>query len=396
LLLRKKYRLNYSSHLAVAKNLISFYDPAQSFNQYLKKYFSQHKKYGSRDRKLISALCYDFFRLGFAFRDHSYEERILIAFFLCEDKQSQLLASLKPGWNEMISAPLDQKLAAQNWEAIVDNIFPFKEELTEQIDTRKFAISFLHQPKLFVRIRPGFKTRVLQKLELNNINCEIISENCISLINSSKIDTIIELDKEAVVQDYNSQRVGEFIKTGIENFASEISVWDCCAASGGKSIMSYDINPSISLAVSDKRKSILENLKQRFEKAGIKNYTSFTADLSTENNKSTFKKFDLVIADVPCTGSGTWSRTPEQLYYFDKKEIKRYSDLQKKIVQNIVGNLKQGGHLLYVTCSVFKHENEEVINFITEQTNLNLIKVEYFNGYEMQADTLFAALLTKR
>ena len=186
-----------------------------------------------------------------------------------------------------------------------------------------------------------------------------------------------------------------FLQLSILNSQLSTKLWDCCAASGGKSIMAYDINPNIQLTVSDKRESILKNLHERFEKAGIKNYNSFIADLTTTNYKPPTTNFDLIIADVPCTGSGTWSRTPEQLYYFKEQKINEYSFLQKKIVENVIPHLKNNGHLLYITCSVFKKENEEVVDFIKEKFQLKLIKMELLKGYEMQSDTMFAALFKK-
>ena len=69
----------------------------------------------------------------------------------------------------------------------------------------------------------------------------MISETCLSLPNASKIDEIIELDREAVIQDCTSQQTGEFIKPEILNRKSKISVWDCCAGSGGKSILAFDV-----------------------------------------------------------------------------------------------------------------------------------------------------------
>ena len=402
--------LNYSSHLAVAKNLLADYKRDVPLHLYLKAYFKQNKKHGSRDRKLISALCYNYFRLGFAIKNVPVEKRILIGFFLCEHNPSEFLQLLKPEWNNVVSKPIKEKLAIENWQLEIDNIFPFTGELSHGIDFEKFAVSFLSQPKLFIRIRPGHYKTVLQKLQTSNMNHEIVSDDCIALPNSSKIDALIDLDKEAVVQDYNSKRVGELLKLAIGNRKSEIDTWDCCAASGGKSIMAYDINPLINLTVSDKRKSILQNLQQRFAKAGIKNYTSLVADLSgvqvafsappgrydniglNDNVILNDKKFDLIIADVPCTGSGTWARTPEQLFYFDQKQIKKFSDLQKRIIENITPYLKPEGYLLYVTCSVFKTENEEVVDFIKEKLKMNLVKMQLLKGYEIQADTMFAAL----
>ena len=386
----------YSPHIATAKQLLLGYTPKIPLHVYLKKYFHQNKKHGSKDRKLIAALCYNYFRLGFALKDVRVEERILTGFFLCEHMYSDFLHFYKPEWNEAINKPLEEKLTivfdSHPEKSEIKKIFPFKEELSNEVDPEKFNLSFLYQPKLFIRVRPGHKNVVLKKLQEAGLQYELISESCIAMANSSKIDTVIELDKEAVVQDYNSQRTREFLKSELGNWKLEIEVWDCCAASGGKSIMAYDINPEIQLTLSDKRRSILENLQKRFAKAGIKNYRSFVADLTTDNRQLSTEKFDLIIADVPCTGSGTWARTPEQLYYFNQKQIEKYGALQKHIVENVLPYLKPGGHFLYITCSVFKKENEGVVNFIKEKFNLELVKMQFLKGYEIQADTMFAAL----
>jgi 16S rRNA (cytosine967-C5)-methyltransferase len=276
------------------------------------------------------------------------------------------------------------------------NVFPWKEELCDGIDHEKFAASFFIQPDLFLRLRPGKESVVKHKLEKNGIGYHVINEDCIALPNSSKLDAVIELNKEAVVQDYNSQRVGELlvnIKPQTPNL--KLSAWDCCAASGGKSIMAQDILGDIDLTVSDIRESILVNLKKRFNEAGIKNYKSFIADLAASKVKLPVSNFELIICDAPCTGSGTWSRTPEQLYYFDKNEISKYSSLQKQIVSNTIPHLQPGGYFLYITCSVFNKENEEVVDFIKNNFSLEISKMELLKGYDKKADTMFAALLKK-
>jgi len=191
----------------------------------------------------------------------------------------------------------------------------------------------------------------------------------------------------------SSQRVGEFFKDP-KVLKDRLSVWDCCAASGGKSIMAKDILGDMDLTVSDVRESILINLKKRFSEAGITKYKSFVADL-THSSQPIVHSFDLIIADVPCSGSGTWSRTPEQLYYFDQKAIEEYSNLQKKIVANVIAQMKPGGYLLYITCSVFKKENEEVVAFIKQNFHLEVTQMEVLKGYDKKADTMFAALLQK-
>jgi 16S rRNA (cytosine967-C5)-methyltransferase len=172
-------------------------------------------------------------------------------------------------------------------------------------------------------------------------------------------------------------------------------MWDCCAGSGGKSILAYDTVNNIYLTVSDVRTSIIQNLKQRFARAGITKYRSFVADITNSKLPIPNSKFDLIICDAPCTGSGTWSRTPEQLYFFQTEKINTYALLQQKIVSNAIPSIKINGHFLYITCSVFKHENENITDFIIQRFHLELVTMELLKGYNKKADTMFAALFRK-
>ncbi len=65
-------------------------------------------------------------------------------------------------------------------------------------------------------------------------------------------------------------------------------------------------------------------------KHGIDNYKSFVADLTDNNDSVPETKYDLIIADVPCTGSGTWARTPEQLSFFKEEKDRLLSSIAKK------------------------------------------------------------------
>ena len=386
------------SHLNSAAAILASYSGNEPFHLFIKKYFSANKKFGSKDRKQITSLCYNYFRTVHAVKNITIEESILVGTFLCENKPSEFLEIIKPEWNVFIQEPFKKKLVIINEQLAVKDIFPYPDELSKEINVVKFHESFLIQPDLFLRARPGNTQRVTGKLSGAGLTYKLICDACICLPNGSKVNTILELDKEAVVQDYNSQRVGDFFKLQTTNHKLQTSIWDCCAASGGKSIMAYDKNPKIDLTVSDKREPILNNLHKRFARAGIKNYHSFIADLESSTFIPQFavhnSKFDLIICDAPCSGSGTWSRTPEQLYYFKKKRIEEYSALQKKIIENIVPYVKPGGKLLYITCSVFKKENEDIAAYAEEKFKLILNRIEVLKGYEMKADTMFAALFT--
>lgn len=395
---KNNYKLSrYHSYINSAKKILGAYKGEEPFSSFLKKHFAENRKFGSKDRKQISHLCYCFFRLGKAIMNLTTDEKLLIALFLCSEQSSEILAALKPEWNEKCDLPLGEKLLIINYSLLITEVFPWTDELSAGVDPKKFCESFFIQPDLFLRLRPGKEKMVTDKLQRAGIDFKMITENCLTLPKASKIDEVIELDKEAVIQDRSSQKTGEFIKSEILSRKSEISVWDCCAGSGGKSIMAHDIDPGIQLIVSDTRESILVNLKKRFQKAGIKNYRSFVIDLKNEKNvQSSTLSFqpDIIIADVPCSGSGTWSRTPEQLYFFDEKKIDEYSILQKKIVSNSIRQLQPGGTFIYITCSVFKKENEEVAMYTEQNFHLQLKQMEVLKGYDKKADSMFVAVLS--
>jgi 16S rRNA (cytosine967-C5)-methyltransferase len=321
------------------------------------------------------------------------EDKIKAGLFVCCAEPNELLEFVQPEWNQQAGLPVEDKLVIIKAELTA--VFPWKDDLSEGVDHKLFCRSFFTQPDLFLRLRPGKEVIVKEKLTRAGIAFRQINTNCLALANASKIDEVIVLNEEAVIQDYNSQRIGDWMVSATSHQKSAIKkVWDCCAGSGGKSIMAFDKISNSKLTVSDVRPSILNNLKQRFETAGIKKYHPFVVDLAKPIPSASLTPQHLIIADVPCTGSGTWGRTPEQLVFFDEQQIARYSEMQKKIVGHVIPFLQPGGSLLYITCSVFKKENEEVVAFICDTGKLKLQQMELLKGYEQKADTLFAALFT--
>jgi len=392
--------MRYHSYLNAAKKIIETYKGEIPFAVFIKKYFAANKKYGSKDRKQIATLCYDFYRLGKALPELPVDERIIAAIFLCESGNNAFLEFHRPEWNDQVAKTLEEKIKIAGVD--ISTVFSFADELSTGIETGSFSKSFFYQPDLFLRIRPGQKNTVTKKLTDAGIGYALKSEDCIVLPNATKLDGIIEADKEAIIQDYNSQKVLDVLKNA-ERKKESPAVWDCCAASGGKSILTYDIlGGKINLTVSDIRDSILANLKKRFAAAGIKKYRSFIADLvkqagqlSTEDLPDRQAGYQLIVCDAPCTGSGTWGRTPEQMHFFKKKTIDVYADMQRKIVFNTVPQLKEGGMFIYITCSVFKKENEEMANFIKEKFHLQLVQMELLKGYDKKADSMFVAVFIK-
>lgn len=378
--------MHLHSYLRSAADVISAYDGLVPFAAWLKTWFRQYKKFGSRDRKAIADLCFCFFRLGDAFAHETIDKQLLIGQFLCHD-ESAFLRELKQEWSGASSLPLKEKLALlQNKTS--GAFFPFLDEASEAIEKEAFNLSHLVQPDLFLRIRPGKEGVAPEKLQKAFLPFSTEGD-CVRLSNTTKADEVLALDEEVVIQDKSSQRVLNLLRDHWQK--QSFAAWDCCAASGGKSLLLHDAYPQAQLTVSDVRESILHNLRNRFKRAGIFRYQSFAADVSSAGFRLQ-KKFDVVICDAPCSGSGTWGRTPEGLRFFQKEKMAHYASLQKAILINASECLNKDGMLLYITCSVFKKENEDVAEHIAQQTGLGLIEQRYFKGYNDKADTLFAAL----
>jgi len=376
-----------------AIRILQQYKCEEPFSSFLKKQFAKDPRKGSRDRKMISDLCYRYYRAGILFEGKPIEEKLLYALFLTGQKPDDFCALLSPELIERIELSIEDKLQYLNIDLSIQQLFPFTSFLSTNIHADSFQKSFLKQPPAFIRIRPGFKFQVIEKLQQAGLLYDFISDDCLSLPASSKLDLWFELNKEIVVQDMCSQKV---IPSLLSVFAKNqvFHVWDCCAASGGKSIHLYDFFSNVKLTVSDIRPSILRNLQSRFSVAGIKNYDSKIADLSRSYYQGC--QYDLIIADVPCSGSGTWRRTPEQMKCFSFDDLQNYVTLQRKIISNVFPSLKTGGYLLFSTCSAFAAENEAQTAWMEKELDLQIVSCGLIDGTEDMADTMYAAIFKKQ
>ncbi len=383
--------------------IIAAFDFKIPLHHFLKNYFRLNKQLGSRDRRLISSLIYNYYRLGKAFEEISIEEKIFFSNYILAE------------WNEMMeflnvqygSVKFSQttKSTAEKIEEVknatsfgLEKIFPFKKELSDGIDYEKYLLSFLEQPLVWIRIRKGFREKVVEELNRNEISftegasCPSPSERgwgeALGFKNSTKLSQLQSFEKGYFeIQDLSSQKTILFFP----DIKNELW-WDCCAGAGGKSLMLADAFPEIRLLLSDARETILQNAKERMQKAGVKNFKLKVCDLTTSNHQL---RTTNILCDIPCSGSGTWARSPEYLWNFSADKLKGFTALQQSILKNICTKVEPGGHLVYITCSVFKAENEDNVELIRKHFSLTLIKQQVIEGYKCGADTMFAALFHK-
>ncbi|MBC7915971.1 MAG: RsmB/NOP family class I SAM-dependent RNA methyltransferase [Pyrinomonadaceae bacterium] len=384
----------YEQQLKTFLRILESYKEDKPLTKFLPDFFRKNKQMGSTDRRAANALLYSYFRLGKACANLPAEERLFLGEFLVSIAPNSFLQNFKPELNEKIALPLDEKiqfLEGSDFGFSLNDVFPFHTHLAKGIDQEAFLKSFFIQPDLFIHVYPEKTAWLSSKLEEAEITYQEEGERSLRLPNGTKLDQLFPDNKYFEVQDLSSQEASKFFKPQKYD-----SWWDCCAASGGKSINLFHQQPEIKLLVSDIRESVLDNLDERFNNAGLRKYQKKILDLTKDPQPFIHAfEFDGIIYDAPCTGSGTWGRSPEMINQFQEYRIKAFQNLQQSIARNIIKYLKPGKPLIYITCSVFKEENEEVVEFMVKELGLKLEGQQLLKGYERKADTMFVARLIK-
>jgi 16S rRNA (cytosine967-C5)-methyltransferase len=380
------------NQLRTFQRILDEYPAETPLSKFLPGFYRQNKQMGSTDRRVASRLVYNYFRVGRALPNLPVGDRLFIAEFLCNTQLNSFLQHFKPEWAACIDFSFTEKLAmvkAVHPDFVLDDVFPWIKQISPAIDREAFLRSFFIQPDLFIRVYKGFETQVKVALASAEIVFKDEGNGCFSLPNGIRLETVIPNHNWYEVQDHSSQQTAQFFKPQKWDYW-----WDACAASGGKSLLLHDLEPTVKLMVSDIRESILANLDERFQQASLMKYQRKLLDL-TQNNDLLLHDyaFDGIILDAPCSGSGTWGRTPEMISQFEDHKIEFFQRLQKDIARNVVKYLKPGKPLVYITCSVFKAENEDVVNFMVKELGLKLEEQAVLKGYENKADTMFVARL---
>lgn len=381
-------------HIRAFEQVLASYDGKLPLHRHLIVYFKQNKQMGSSDRRWASRYIYSYFRLGKALSDLPAIERLAIADFLCNNDLSLITEHVFPVAAEHITASINDKIAVvkrQYPTFQLKDVFPFEKQLSEGIDQQEFLLSLFTQPDLFIRVKETHLPTIKAKLEQAGVPVKELADTTLALPNGTKLEQIIDDARLYQVQDFSSQKTGDYFEPKPYDYW-----WDCCAASGGKSLLIHSLEPKVKLLASDVRETSLGNLQERFQLAGIKDYQKKAIDLLQNNDQILHHyEFDGILLDAPCSGAGTWGRTPEMLYFFEAYKVANYAKLQKAIAENVVTYLKPGKPLIYMTCSVFKEENEDVVAHLLEKFPLKLESKELICGYGNKADSMFVARLIK-
>ena len=156
------------------------------------------------------------------------------------------------------------------------------------------------------------------------------------------------------------------------------NILDVCAGLGGKSThlaeLMGDRGRVLALDISHRR---LISLGRNSLRLGIECITSLVADASTSLSSLFRLNFDKIMVDAPCSGFGVISRHPDGKWNRSETDIDRLALLQKGILSEAASILRSGGKMLYVTCTISRQENEEVVqDCLKRHRNVSLVNMK--------------------
>ena len=153
-----------------------------------------------------------------------------------------------------------------------------------------------------------------------------------------------------------------------------VALLDLCAAPGGKTTCARTAIKEGSIVFSNepinKRAQILAENVQKFGHSDVVVTNNYPRDY-----KKSKLEFDVIVADVPCSGEGMFRKDPQAILEWSEQNVTNCWQLQRSIIADIWGNLKPGGLLIYSTCTFNAHENEENVAWILNEYDAQLLEV---------------------
>jgi len=175
------------------------------------------------------------------------------------------------------------------------------------------------------------------------------------------------------MQDEGSQLVAEIAGCACGPTCQKAkSVLDACAAPGGKTLILAERNPDAQIVACESSPQRLDKLRERLAGLGDR-VECRLADASALTDESAY---DVVLADVPCSGTGTLGRNPEIRHRLRLEGLSHQAERQRSILTTALRTVRPGGRVVYSTCSLEPEENENVVAAVlAEVSSARLISV---------------------
>ncbi len=375
------------------------------------------KRFGSRDRKVISETCYGIFRHKLLIESwiSQRNEKIplleplaaLAAEGLIDAKTFSELWPCR-GAEELYQGLKNKQLPASffqlNFEESLSRRFSFPLELVKRWLVRfgeetcgKLLQAMNERPPLILRVNPLRISRDELIGRLSQKGHEalpgLLSPWGVKVLERFNVFEMEEFKQGFFeVQDEGSQLVA----LAVDPRPGEI-VWDACAGGGGKTLILAALMKNKGRVIAtDIRPAKLADLRKRAKRAGI--FNVFPADLKRLDQSSLFKRgVDRILIDAPCSGTGTLRRNPDAKWKLSLEKLAACQKDQRQILEQYYSYLKPGGRLVYATCSIEPEENEAVVeDFLGNHPEFHRGRADqYLTPHENGTDGFYIACLLR-
>lgn len=354
-------------YLIAAELLQKIDSSSDSANEIVNGYTKTHKYIEAEDRKLLLDLIWSAIRakarLNFAYPNTNW--------------LFKLNALKEKGIPDSQEMPLAVRLEVQDW--FLDHIPDAENELTAMLGTAPIVLR-----------ANGHRDKILKMLQEEGLNVSLCSKSPLGIILNeyANLKDSKTFKKGLIeVQDEGAQLLS--LETGIK---PKDDVFDFCAGAGGKSlIFAQMMNNKGFIQAYDASYKRLSELSKRAWRANV------SIIKPVFKLPKAHKKFDYVVVDAPCTGTGTWRRSPDLRWSLTEKQLKNITLKQAEILSVAQEYVKNGHFLVYITCSLTYDENEnQVEDFISKYPSFHEVKSFRYSPYRTQTDGFFMSILQKR
>jgi len=343
----------------------------------LKDWGLSHRFAGSGDRAAIGNIVYDALRMklshAFLMDDDSAESLGFAVLFRQWGFAPDRLAAELDGDKFAPAMPDQARLSAYAAKSLDDAPLNVQGDIPEWVQPSfeaNFAEEWLAEAKalagrptldLRANTLKASREKVLKALERNGATATTLARFGIRIPAGEGASRLPNVTAELSfqkgwfeVQDEGSQIVSDLV------FAQEgEQVLDFCAGGGGKTLaMAAAMNNKGQVHAYDTDRKRLAPIIERLKRAGTRN-VQVHEDIASLAALS--GRFDRVLVDAPCTGTGTWRRRPDTKWRLTEKNLEERLTQQEAALANAATFVRPGGFLLYVTCSVLHEENENQV-----------------------------------
>jgi 16S rRNA (cytosine967-C5)-methyltransferase len=304
----------------------------------LRFYFEKHRYLGAREKRAISQTVFAYFRwLSWLDPKLSPQRRLEEAVALHERFQAD---------EKSIKAEALAVRAVPDWLA---------SEVTLSPD---YLRQLQRDPALWLRARPGHAHALAKSLF--SAETTQFAPDAVRFTGTQDLFKTEQFKTgEFEIQDLASQLVG----VAAAPLPGQ-TWWDACAGEGGKTLHLADLmyNKGVIWAT-DRNFKRLETLKRRAARAKLFNYRTALWDGSAKLPTKT--KFDGILVDAPCSGTGTWQRNPHARWTTTMDDVRELAVTQAALLNHVAGSLKPGGRLIYAVCTLTRSETTAIASAFT-------------------------------